>query len=158
MKVRDIMTTPAPMVTTDTRVGDVARLMLAGGGDGVAVVDVRGALVGVVTENDLVAKHARFHVPWYVGFLGGVIPIDSARNEEHMRHVLSVTAGDLMSDDPATISPDAEVDDAATKMVDRGVEPLIVVEVDAVVGLLSHSDVIRLLVVEESDDGPTETA
>jgi CBS domain-containing protein len=157
MKVRDIMTSPAPAVTPDTQVGDVARAVIAYGGDGVAVVNTDGTLAGVVTENDLVEKHARFHVPWYVGILGGVLPIDSSRNEDHLRHVLSVTAGDLMSHDPATISPDSDVDDAATVMVDRGVEPLVVVDAGQVVGLVSHADVIRLLIVEESDDDSAST-
>jgi CBS domain-containing protein len=157
MKVREIMTSPAPVVSPDTRVGDVARLVLERGADGVAVVDVDGRLVGVVTENDLVEKHARFHAPWYVGFLGGVLPIDSERNEDHLRHVLSVTAAELMTRDPVTVSPDSDVDDAATVMVDRGIEPLVVVDGDTVVGLVSHADVIRLLVVEESDDDSAST-
>jgi CBS domain-containing protein len=151
------MTSPAPVVAPDTRVGDVARLVIEYGGDGVAVVGNDGALLGVVTENDLVEKHARFHAPWYIGVLGGVLPIDSGRNEDHIRHVLSVTAADLMSREPVTISPDSDVDDAATIMVDRGLEPLVVVDSEKVVGLVSHSDVIRLLIVEESDDSSTDT-
>jgi CBS domain-containing protein len=143
-------------VRPDSRVGDVARLILDNASEGAVVLNEQNRLVGIVTEDDLVAKHARYHAPMYLGILGSVLPIDSRRNEDHLRHILSVTAADLMTKEPVVISPDTEVDDAATIMVDKRVEPLIVMDGDTVLGLLRHADVIRLLIVEESDDPSSE--
>lgn len=156
MKVREIMTAPAPSVTPETRVADVARLILERGTGGAAVVDGTGRLLGIVTEHDLVSKHARVHFPRYLGILGGMLPIDLGRGEDDLRRILGVTARDLMTEHADTIDPDADVDDAATLMVDRDANPLVVMEGDRVAGLLSHSDVIRLLIVEESDEGTAQ--
>jgi CBS domain-containing protein len=152
MNVRDMMTFPAPTVQSDTRVTEVARLILQSGSDGVVVVDAAGNLQGLVTEDDLVAKHARVHAPRYLGILGGVFPIDTGRMREELRHVLAVTAGEIMSRNPVTIGPETSVEDAASIIIDAEAVPLVVMEADTVIGVVSHSDVIRLLLVEEGDD------
>jgi CBS domain-containing protein len=158
MNVRDMMTAPAPTVTPDTRVTEVARLILESGSDGVVVVDAQGNLQGLVTEDDLVAKHARVHAPRYLGILGGVLPIDTGRMREELRHVLAVTAGDIMSPDPVTVDPETSVEDAASIIIEAEAVPLVVMEAGRVVGVVSHSDVIRLLLVEESDDDASTSA
>jgi CBS domain-containing protein len=152
MKVRDIMTTPAPSVAPDTRVSEIARAMLADQTLCLAVVDSDGSLLGAVTQTDLVAKHARVHVPRYLGFLGGVIPLETHRGEEGLRRILAVTAADLLSEDVPSVAPDTEIDDAATLLVDERAEALFVIENDDLVGLLTKAHIIRLLVLEEADD------
>src|SRR5579872_2160828 len=151
MQVRDIMSNTVRSVPPDASVAQVARLVLDTGAPGVPVVDARGRLLGVVTDKDLVAKHARLHLPVYLGLLGSVLPLETHRTDEGMRHILGITARDIMSEAKETIAPDTDVDDAATIMVDRDVELLIVLEGDVVAGLVTRRDIVRLLVLEESD-------
>lgn len=146
------MTTPAPSVTPDTRVADLARALLQDGTVCLAVIDGDGSLLGAVTHSDLVAKHARVHVPRYLGFLGGVIPFETHRTEEDLRRILAVTAADLLSEDVPSVGPDTEIDDAATLLVDEKAEALFVLDEDELVGLLTMADIIRLLVLEEADE------
>lgn len=151
MKVRDVMGAPI-MIAPDTKVDAVARQIVEASLPGLPVTDSSGSIIGVVTRTDLVTKHARVHVPRYLGILGGVIPLETHRTEEDLRHILGVTAHDLMSEDIHTVAPDAEIDDAATMMVDARTDQLLVVENDELVGILTDTDIIRLLILEESDD------
>lgn len=151
MKVRDIMLTPAVKVGPESPVDEVARALLDGELPAVPVVGQDGRVLGVVTERDLVHKHASLHLPRYLGFLGSVIPLKARRTEDDFRHMLAVTARQLMSDEYDYITVDAEVDDAAAQMVDRETAFLLVVEQERLVGLVTSRDIIRLLLIEDDD-------
>src|SRR5206468_11670934 len=127
VNVREIMLSDVRTVTPQASVDEVARLMLEGGLASVPVVE-NGRLLGVVTETDLVTKHARVHMPTYLGILGTVIPFERRGTDEEIRRVLAVTAGELMEREAPTIGPDATVEDVATYMVDEGVNPVAVVD------------------------------
>lgn len=151
MNVRDIMSTPARVVGPETRVAEIARLMLEQELSGLPIVDGGGRLLGLVTARDLVAKHARPHLPTYFAILGTFVPINTRSTNEEMRHILGVSARDLMEPDPPTVSPDTQVDDAASVMVSRGVDLLPVVEEGRLIGVMRQADIIRLLLHEEED-------
>lgn len=157
MNVRDIMTVEVQTVSPETRVSDIARTVSETAAPVIPVVSTEGRVLGAVSQFDLVAKHARVHVPRYLGFLGAVIPIDTHRTGEELRHVLSVTAADLMSTDFPSVSPETEIDDAASLMVEEKVDALLVLENDRLAGVLTQMDIIRLLVLEEADDGAADS-
>lgn len=150
MKVRDVMGPPAS-VPRSASVAEVVRMMLDQALDGVAVVDDNGQTVGLITERDVVTRHAHPHVPVYIGVLGGVLPFETSTMDEEVRRVLAVTAADLMSDLPHSVDPDADLTAAADLMVDRRVNPVPVVEGGKLVGLVGHRDMLRLLRLEEED-------
>ena len=152
MKVRELMKTPAITTTRSAPVGQIARQLVENGVSGVPVTDDSGKLIGIVTESDLVVKHAHVHGPTYLGILGGVIPFESRRQDEEIRRALGVTAGDVMTTKAHSIDADADVDDAATIMVEEGAGTVVVVERGRVVGTISQADIVRLLVVEEGED------
>src|SRR5437588_10979082 len=117
MKVREIMSAPVVTVHQDAPVAEVARLMLEEGVSGLPVVGPDGQMLGLVTENDLVEKHAQVHLPTYFSILGTFIPVGQKHTDDEVRHVLAVTAKDLMSQNPPTVGPDVTVDEAASVMV-----------------------------------------
>jgi CBS domain-containing protein len=151
MKVSELMSSPVITVNPDTLVGQVARVLVENGMNAVPVTGDNGRLLGIVTESDLVVKHAHVHGPTYLGILGGVIPFETRRQDEEIRRALGVTAADVMTTKVFSIAPDADVDDAATVMVEERAQTLAVVEDDLVVGTISQSDIVRLLVVEEGE-------
>lgn len=159
MKVSEIMSRNVVTVHPSATVAQTARLMLDEGLSGVPVVDSTGRLLGMVTEEDLVAKHAQVHLPRYFAILGTLMPLPSRRDDEEMRHILGVTAGDLMSEDVITIEPTRSIDEAASLMIERHVNPVPVMDGDTLVGIISHADIIKILLVEEedgSDGSPAE--
>ena len=58
MLVRDIMSSPAITVTTDTHIPEVARMLRAHQISGMPVLDAAGRLVGIVTDHDLILRNA----------------------------------------------------------------------------------------------------
>lgn len=156
MKVHEVMGATPVTVGPEAPVAEVARAMLAADLPGIPVVDATGDVLGVITERDLVHKHASLHLPRYLGFLGSVIPLETRRTEEDFRHILAVTARQLMSTSYRSVDAETEIDDAAAEMVEREVDLLLVFRDDALAGLVSTRDIIRLLVLEDADDSSSD--
>lgn len=62
-KAKDIMTPGVVTVSPGTTVEELGRLFIEKGISGVPVVDKEQNLFGVVTENDLIKRSGRFHIP-----------------------------------------------------------------------------------------------
>lgn len=151
MKVRELMSSSVTTVPQTLQVAGIARLMVESGYSALPVVDSRGSVVGLVSEGDVVTKHARIHGPEYLGILGGILPFSTHRVDEEMRKVLAITADDLMSLEFESIGPDDDVDDAATVMVEKDANPLLVLDQGRLVGILARADIVRLLMLEEEN-------
>jgi len=147
MQVQDIMTRDVVAVQPGTAVTAVARLFREHAISGMPVVDEEGKVVGIITELDLIARHARPHFPSYVAFLDSIIYLESTkRYRESMRHILATTAGELMSAPVHTVSPDMDVQDLAGMMVEHRWNPFPVLdEGGRMVGIVSHTDMLKLI-------------
>lgn len=146
MKVREIMSTDLVTVGLDASVRDVSRLMIDRGIGGVPVVDENGRLAGIITEEDLIMRDVRVHFPTYIQLLDAVIYLGSVRRyESELRKALGATARDVMTSDPVTIEPDADVEEAATLMVEKGISRLPVVSGGTLVGIITKRDIVRSL-------------
>jgi CBS domain-containing protein len=147
MKVKDVMTRDVLTVRPDTHVTAVARLLREHAISGMPVVDSEGTVVGLITELDLVARHARPHFPSYFGFLDSIIYLESPRRyHESMRHILATTAGELMTAPVRTVDPDMSLQDLATLMVEHNVNPVPVLDDQGhLVGIVSHTDLLKMI-------------
>jgi CBS domain-containing protein len=147
LTARDIMTPDPVTIGPDISVTDAAHLMVTRRVGALPVV-LDGALVGLVTEGDLIMQDAKVHFPTYLSLLGGYIfaPGASDRFESALRKAVGATVGDVMTTEPITVTPDALVSDIATLLVERDVARVPVVENDRVVGIVSKSDIVRSLV------------
>ncbi|ACZ38625.1 CBS domain-containing protein [Sphaerobacter thermophilus] len=148
--IQEIMTRDVVAVTVATPVSDVARLLWKHKLTGVPVLEGR-RVVGVVTEYDLIARQSEWDAPLYVVFLDAFLRVPGTGDEEQLRRILATTAGQLMSAPAITLTPDATVQDAATLMYERRVNPVpIVDDAGELVGIVSRSDIVRLMASEES--------
>ncbi len=151
MKVRDIMSSPAITVTPDASVRDVARIMRENHISGVPVVDENQNLLGLVTEIDLISRNAPIHAPTYYTFLSAVIPLKPGEYKEYrerLQQALATNAGELMGEDDLekmTIGPDADIDEAMERMLDPEVTLMPVVSNGKVIGVISRTDMVRLI-------------
>ena len=150
MKVRDIMTTDVVSAKRGTPVNELAKLMGARDISGVPVLDDAGAVVGVVTELDMIVRNTRLDMPRFIQILDlGRIPLERRSDYEHrMRHMLGTRAEDLMSEEVVTVGPDDGVEDLAELMVKRRVNPVPVVENGKLVGIVSRADIIDMMAAE----------
>ncbi len=150
MKVREIMTTAPITVEAGTPVMRVARVLFDNRLPGVPVVDEQGSLLGVVTEADLIVRNANLHLPRFLTFIDSLMPAGTMREfDAEVRRMLATSAGEVMSDKLVTISPEADVAEAATVMFERHANPLPVVEGGRLVGSICRSDLVRLMLLEE---------
>lgn len=150
MKVSEIMAREAVSVGPDAKVQTVARIMIERGVTGVPVLDRYGKVLGLVTEADLIVRHANLHLPLYLNILDGFFPFRGERAfQEEVRKALAVTAEELMDKHPVTISVDADVTDAATLMMESGANPVLVVTAGKFEGMLFRADILKLMVLKD---------
>ena len=145
---RDIMTAPVITVTPDTSVKDLAALFRDKRIGGVPVVQ-DGKLVGIVTEGDLMALDADVQYPHYFELFDSIIYLGSQKKfKEQLEKAAAAIVDQLMTrrDKVKTIGPDEPARAAATLMSRHHFDRVPVVdENDAVVGLVTRHDIMKLI-------------
>jgi CBS domain-containing protein len=145
MKVKDIMTTEVVVAHPETSVNLVARLMAGRDISGVPVVD-EGEVVGIVTELDLIVRNTRLEPPAFFQILDARIPLETpGQFRERLQQMLGTHARDVMTEKVVTVGPEEEMENLAELMVKRRVNPVPVVENGRLVGIVSRSDIIRMM-------------
>jgi CBS domain-containing protein len=140
MKVREAMTSPVMSVEAQTSLKEVARMLVEHRISGLPVVDGGGAVVGVVSEADFLARSAGAepvrHRTLSWAWTGG--PDQRAIDKLH-----GTTAGEAMTSPVITIGADRPVSAAAELMSRSHVNRLPVVEDGRLVGILTRADIVR---------------
>jgi CBS domain-containing protein len=149
--VAEIMRIDVPFVSPDDSIATVARLMADSGLPGVPVVEA-DEIVGIIGESDLIAREADVEIPTPVPFLDAIFMLDAGRDfEDEMRHVLAVTARDLMTSPVFNIKQSATLQQLATLIIDERVNPVPVLDDDLrLVGIVSRADLVRVIAKLES--------
>ncbi|MGI6752199.1 MAG: CBS domain-containing protein [Anaerovoracaceae bacterium] len=128
MKIRDLMTHSVSCVRPETSLAQVARQMQRENVGSIPVCDDLSQILGIVTDRDIVIRSVS---------KGG------SPN----------TAGDVMTRNIISISPNGSTHEAALLMAKHQIRRLPVVEAGRLVGVLSLSDIARRnLYVDEAGD------
>lgn len=143
MRAEDVMTIAVATVRPETTVADAIALMVDKRVSGLPVVDQDGALVGIVTEGDLLRRvelgTERHRKGWLDFLLGaGASAFDYVRS--HTNRV-----EDIMTVNPRSVSAETSLDDVVRAMEARHVRRLPVVKDDKLVGIVSRADLVRAL-------------
>jgi CBS domain-containing protein len=144
--VTHIMRANIPQVSPDDSIATTARLLVKHKVPGVPVVE-NGKIIGIVTESDIIMREADVDVPTPVPFLDAIFMADAGPEfDDEMRKVLAVNARQLMTSPVISVRSSATLTEVATVMVDRGVNPVPVLD-DAlrVIGLVSRADLVRVI-------------
>ncbi len=144
MQARDIMTTGVITFAPDTPIREIAAVFRERGISGAPVIE-DGEVIGIVTQSDLIARHARPHSPVYLPLLDAQIPITGQREyRELMRRILGQTARDIMTTPVKTIEAGASLEDVATLMVESRANPVPVLENGRMVGIITQNDLLQV--------------
>ena len=109
------------------------------------VVD-ENRLVGIVTEGDLMAMDADIQMPHYFELFDSIIYLGSQKKfKEQLEKASAATVEQLMTDDVKSVAPDDEARVAATLMHKHKFDRVPVVEGEAVIGIVSRHDIIKML-------------
>jgi len=141
MRARDVMTAPVVTVGPDTPFKDVVSMLMDEDVSGLPVVDGSGAVVGVVTESDLVSKEG------YPGPRPRILTalLDLLSDDHRWRRKAEgLTAGDVMTADPIVANPDESVPRIARWMVTHGINQVPVVSGGRLVGIVTRRDIVAL--------------
>ena len=147
LRVADISHEEWPTLGPDETVEGAIKLFAESGISGAPVVD-NGRLVGIVTEGDLIFRDADIKAPGFLDILGGLIPLGSW--DEYRKEALKsagVTVDEVMTRELITISPDASLAEASTKMADKRVKILPVAEDDILHSVITRMDILTLHVL-----------
>jgi CBS domain-containing protein len=145
MKVDALMTSDVLTVTPEASLKEAARLLADRGISGLPVVDATGAVVGILSEADVVAK-ARGAVPRN-RLLGWLLEGETAADDR----LTAVTVADAMSSPAVTIGSRRPVHEAAAKMIAEGVNRLPVVDSGRLVGIVTRADLVRAFTRSDSE-------
>lgn len=143
MKTRDVMRRDVVTVTPETPLAAAVETMLARRISGLPVIDSHGAVIGIVTEGDLLRRvetGTELEAPAWRAWLAG--PARSARDyvRTHARKV-----GDVMTRPAITVEADTDLSDVVALMESQSIKRVPVLERGRLAGIVSRADLLRAL-------------
>ena len=141
------MSAPVFSVTAQSPLQQAVQLMSDHHISGLPVVDDQGALVGELTEQDLMVRESGFDAGPYVMLLDAVIYLRNPLQwDKQVHQVLGNTVGDVMSSSPHSCQADLPLPAAAKLLHERSTQRLYVLNPQKQpVGVLTRGDVVRAL-------------
>lgn len=150
LTAKDIMTKDVITVKPDTSIEELSSILVKNEISGVPVVDDSGALYGMVTENDLISRNKRLHIPTVVSFLDAAIYLESSKKfEEEVKRLTATRVGDICVRKVVTITEDTTVIDIATIMTEKKVHLLPVVKAGKLAGIVGKRDMVKAVARQE---------
>jgi CBS domain-containing protein len=142
--VRDVMTAHVVAVKKPASFKEMVVRMRKSHVSAFPVVDDAGRVIGVVSQADMLNKEADLAAG--TGSLASML-----RFRDHDK-AAGITAGELMTSPPVTVSPDAPLADAARLMRDRRVKRLPVINATGhLIGIISRADVLSVFTRPDAD-------
>ncbi|MDP1869612.1 MAG: CBS domain-containing protein [Bradyrhizobium sp.] len=156
MRAHQIMTRKVITVKADTSIREAADLMLQHHISGLPVVDQAGKLLGIVSEGDFMRRSEIGtqgpRIRW-LDFLMG-----AGKSAEDFVHAYGRKVGEIMTkDDLFTVTEDMPLEQLVRLMEREHVKRLPVLRGDALVGIVTRSDLLRA-VASLARDVPDPTA
>ncbi len=143
---RDIMTRKVVALSPEQTVTEAAKILTENHISGAPVLDDQGALIGIVSDSDLIIQDVKLHFPHYIQLLDSYIYLGSlAKFESTLRKAVAAKIKDIMTTEVTATTPDASIEDVATAMVRQDVGLIPVLEDGRVVGIISKGDIVRSL-------------
>ena len=149
LKAKDIMTKEVITVKPETTIEELARLLMKRQISGAPVVDDKGKIVGIVTENDLISKNSRLHIPTILRLFDAYIPLGTSKMESDIRKMAASTVEDICTKEIITVDEEASVEYIATIMTEKRIHILPVVREGKLVGIIGKKDLIKGIAVEQ---------
>ena len=144
LKASDIMKTNVVKVPYDMTVEELARVFIEKDVTGMPVFDPDGKLLGMVTENDLISRKKKLHIPTVIRLFDAFIPLEGSETmEKEIKKMTATQAGDICTHELVTIGEDASLEEIATIMSEKGVHHLPVMRGEELVGVIDQHDVLK---------------
>jgi CBS domain-containing protein len=106
-------------------------------------MDAGGRLFGIVTENDLISKNSRLHIPTILRLFDAFIPLGASKLEVEIKKMTASSVAEICNRKVVTVLEETPVDEIATIMNEKKIHLLPVVKEGKVVGIIGKKDLIR---------------
>lgn len=148
MLAKEVMTSDVVVVSRETTVTEVARLLVEHKVSGFPVVDEEHRVVGMVSEGDLIYQDKKLHSPAFLEILGGVIYLENPqRVASDLKKMTAVRVAEIMTTKVYSVKEDTPVEDIATIMVERQVNRVPVLTADGrLAGIVSRQDLVKAMI------------
>ncbi|EKQ55606.1 MAG: putative transcriptional regulator, CBS-domain containing protein [Methanobacterium sp. Maddingley MBC34] len=155
MKIQDAMEKNVIKFQVDDRIVDVAGSLRENKISGAPVMNKEGQLVGIISEGDIMrllevhSPHIRLILPSPLDLIELPVRMKYEMDEiaEDMNKAASLLIGEIMTKKVVTITPDADISDAAQLMDTHDVKRLPVLDSDGkMVGIITRGDIIGAMV------------
>jgi CBS domain-containing protein len=148
MRVKDLMTKSVLTVQSSTSLKDAATLLFKHRISGLPVVDGERRVLGVLSEGDILFKESSGQ-EGKQGFFDRLLAVPPTGFE---LKIAATTAGEAMSAPALTIGPRRPVTEAATVMIEEGVNRLPVIdEEERLIGIITRADLVRAFVRSDAE-------
>jgi CBS domain-containing protein len=144
MKAADVMATNVITVRLDTPVATIAEVLLANRISAVPVVNDKDALVGIVSEGDLIHRveaGTERHRSWWLELLTGKEMLAHEFVKSHARK-----ASDVMTRAVVSVQPDTPLGDIASLLEKHRIKRVPVLSNGKIAGIVSRANLIQALV------------
>ena len=145
MIVKDIMNQSVKTAKSDTLIKDIASVMCLNKISGVPVVDDDNALVGVLSEKDIL----KVMFPDVTQVMADGVKPNFESMEADYKSILNKKVGDLMTKTVASVTPEMPLLKAASMMCLKNIRRIPVADNDnKLVGIISIGDVHKAIFQE----------
>jgi len=151
LKAKDIMTKDVITVKPETTIEEFARLLMKYQISGAPVVDENRKLKGIVTENDLISKNSRLHIPTVLRLFDAYIPLGTSRMERDIKKMAASIVDEICTKEVISVDDEASVEYIATIMTEKRIHLLPVLREGKLAGIIGKKDLIRGLAGEGSE-------
>ncbi len=151
LKAKDIMTKDVITVKPETTIEEFARLLMKYQISGAPVVDENRKLKGIVTENDLISKNSRLHIPTVLRLFDAYIPLGTSKMERDIKKMAASIVDEICTKEVISVDDEASVEYIATIMTEKRIHLLPVLREGKLAGIIGKKDLIRGLAGEGSE-------
>ena len=143
MKAMDVMVRDVVTVKADDSVADAAKLLADHDISALPVVDETGAVIGVISEADLMRREeigTEKHRPWWLEAMTPVATLAGEFAKSHGRKV-----GEIMSDTVISASEETPVGEIANLLEKHRIKRVPILRDGRLVGVVSRSNLIQAI-------------
>jgi CBS domain-containing protein len=144
-KVGEFMTEEVIAVKENESLKNVFKLMDKHGILGVPVVNEEEAVVGIVTESDLIRHFTKLEKPLGISILGSIVYLSDIKDfNENLKDHCAETVKEMMTKEPVTVMKNYTLAQCINLMAEEGISRLPVVdEVGKLTGIITRKDIVH---------------
>lgn len=146
MTAKEIMKTDVLTVKPEMTVEELGRFLIEKDISGVPVADDEGNLLGIATENDLISREKRLHIPTLLRIFDAYVALEPPSViEKEIRKMAATRVLDICTRDVITAKEDTPVEDIATLMAEKRVHLIPVVKGKKIVGMVGRHEMLKTI-------------